>query len=161
MLERLRGVRARPWEVGGWLLGYWTEDRGSLVVTHATPPISRGTPFGVQISGKGHRVLFDAAWDASAGAVTFLGDWHTHPRGAPSPSKRDRRAVQKLATEPDYGTPNPLLAISATGRWPWSMTLPIVRFFVGRPDQDPTRIEPIPFADLPAAAAAVPHGRWD
>src|SRR4051812_27793075 len=42
-------LRAAPWEVGGWLLGYWTGDERTVVVSHATPPGPRGTPFGVRI----------------------------------------------------------------------------------------------------------------
>lgn len=107
----------RPWEVGGWLLGYWSENRSAIVVTHSTPPASRGTPFGVTISGRGHRKLFNEIYDRTGGHATFLGDWHTHPSGSAHPSPRDISALEQLARHPDYGTPVPLIAITATGRW--------------------------------------------
>lgn len=104
VLDRLMRIPGRPWEVGGWLLGWWSDDGSETLVTHATPPASRGTPFGVTISGRGHRPMFDAAWNASGGTVTFLGDWHTHPGGPAAVSERDRKAMRQLASDPDFGT---------------------------------------------------------
>lgn len=112
----LASAPARPWEVGGWLQGYWSAERGAVVVTHHTPPASRGTGFGVTISGRGHRRRFDRIYDETDGRATFLGDWHSHPAGPASPSHRDVLAMAQLATDPDYGTPTPLIAIVATGR---------------------------------------------
>jgi hypothetical protein len=61
-------------------LGYWAGDRSAIVATHATPAARRGSPFGVWISGDGHRERFHEAWEASGGHVTFLGDWQHAPR---------------------------------------------------------------------------------
>jgi len=32
----------------------------------------------------------------------FLGDWHYHPRGRGKPSRKDRRVLGYLTTDPDY-----------------------------------------------------------
>ena len=159
VLQRLLAVEQRPWEVGGWLLGWWAEDRASLFVTHATPPASRGTPFGVTISGHGHRPFFDEAWDRSQGHVTFLGDWHTHPGGPAIPSRRDRAAAASLAEDPDFGTPEPLLAIVATPRWPWSRRKAAVAFFVRR-DEILELLDILVAERLPEIAQRVPDWRW-
>jgi len=159
VVQRLLAVERRPWEVGGWLLGWWADDRTSLFVTHATPPASRGTPFGVTISGRGHRDFFDEAWDSSQGHVTFLGDWHTHPGGPPIPSKRDRAAAAALAQEPDFGTPEPLLAIVATPRWPRSQREASARFVVSR-DESLHPLEVNLTDRLPALAQRVRDSRW-
>jgi integrative and conjugative element protein (TIGR02256 family) len=159
VLDRLARVPGRPWEVGGWLLGWWSDDGCELFVTHATPPASRGTPFGVTISGRGHRPLFDAAWDASGGTVTFLGDWHTHPGGPAALSERDRKAMRQLSSDPDFGTSQPLIAIVATSRWPWSRTEPTIRFYVGTSDE-PREFGPNRVDRLPPIAACVPDWRW-
>jgi hypothetical protein len=134
--------------VGGWLLGYRVGS--SLVVTHATPP-TRGTPFGVTISGAGHRPAFDALWDATAGRVTFLGDWHSHPAGPDSPSARDRAAVIQIAEDPDFKTLEPLIAIVATGRLP-RRAHHRPRFFVGNRGGELRELAPRPFAAVPAVA---------
>lgn len=158
--HRFLAVPARPWEVGGWLLGYWKADGRTVFVTHATPPGPRGWPWGVRISGAGHRERFDAAWTASAGSVTFLGDWHSHPGGPATPSVRDRAAMEKLATDDNYGTPQPLAAIIATPRWPWSDTRREVQFILRGADNS---ISTLPYSVtgyLPAAAARVPTWPW-
>lgn len=149
-------VPPRPWEVGGWLLGYWTGDENNVFVTHATPPGPRGWPWGVRISGAGHRQHFDAAWAASGRHVTFLGDWHTHPGGPARPSSRDRAAMGKLAKDDDYGTPRPVIGVIETPRWPWTSNGRQVQFFLKGRDQAVRRV-PYALTDhLPAAAAGVP-----
>ncbi len=116
VLAALMARPARPWEVGGWLLGYWAADRSAVVVSHHTPAASRGTAFGVTICGQGHRKRFDAIFEATGGRASFIGDWHTHPAGPPQPSWQDLNAMKQLAEDPDYGTPCPLIAILSTGR---------------------------------------------
>lgn len=116
VLTMFDALPTRPWEIGGWLIGYWTTDRAAVVVTHATRPAVRGTPFGIEISAKGHRRRFDEIYDQTGGRATFLGDWHTHPGGGASPSGTDRTALKQLATDPDYDTPEPVIAIVSTGR---------------------------------------------
>lgn len=116
VIDRLLSLPGRPWEVGGWLLGF--ADGDELVVTHATPPGAPGSPLHVRISGRGHRPHFDRLWDETGGVVTYLGDWHSHPGGPAAPSDRDRRAVQMIASDPDFATPRPLIVIAATPRWP-------------------------------------------
>jgi integrative and conjugative element protein (TIGR02256 family) len=158
--EHLQSLCAAPWEIGGWLLGYWTEVLDHVVVTHATPPGRRGTPFGVRISGQGHRARFDQAWDASGGHVTFLGDWHTHPGGPALPSTTDRRALDKLASNPDYGTPTPLIAIIQNPRFGWSSTPRRVAWFVRADEDEPRVLAPARFESLPHCVAAVPNWAW-
>lgn len=158
VVERLAALPPRPWEVGGWLLGYWSEGGSELFVTHATPP-SRGTPFFVRLSGRGHRGRFDEAWDATGGQVTFLGDWHTHPGGNPSPSDRDESALCQLAEDPDYGTPEPLMAIVASARWPWQRDAGEAVFFLGGGEKA-AQCSAHSVATLPATVDQVPTWRW-
>lgn len=155
--ECLASLPARPWEVGGWLLGYSDEEAGAIVVTHVTPP-SHGTPFSIRISGYGHRRYFDQAWCASAGHVTFLGDWHTHPGGPPTPSERDEEAMRQIAGDPDFGSGPTLIAITAAGRWrrPTSVE---TRFYVLERDA-PQRLLPRVIDQLPPLVDRVPSWRW-
>jgi integrative and conjugative element protein (TIGR02256 family) len=155
MIRDLCAVPSRPFEVGGWLLGYWTASENALVVTHATPPASRGWPWGVRITGEGHRDKFEAAWAASEGHVTFLGDWHTHPGGPATPSMRDMHAMTKLATDEDYGSPRPLIAIVATRKWPWSRAPGVVAFYLRDSDGEVRSLDHESFEVLPGPAAAV------
>jgi integrative and conjugative element protein (TIGR02256 family) len=157
-LQRFEELPQRPWEVGGWLLGYSDEEANSLVLTHATPP-SRGTPFFVRISGRHHRPYFDQAWSATSGLITFVGDWHTHPGGHPTPSERDEAAMRQLHSDPDYGEGPLLTAIAGTGRWPGRRRLTDTRFFTLR-REEPVRLRPVLLDDLPDPAHRVPNWRW-
>lgn len=160
VIANLARLPARPWEVGGWLLGYWTGDQAALFVTHATPPARRGTPRGVRISGEGHREHFDCAWEASGGHVTFLGDWHTHPGCVATPSKRDLIALRDIAQEPDFGTPNPLAGLVRTARWPFLTARSESRWHVRDGEGVVHELVPRIAHSLPDAAQAVPRWRW-
>lgn len=159
LLERLQELPPRPWEVGGWLLGYWSEDRATIVVTHGTPPAVRGTAFGITISGKGHRRRFDEAWACSNGHVTFIGDWHTHPGGPTTPSATDHRAMRQLYEDRDYGTPEPLIAIASVPRLDPTRSVELA-FYLRRTDGQVLRVKATPFENLPAEARPVPEWPW-
>jgi integrative and conjugative element protein (TIGR02256 family) len=158
VVDKLRSLPRRPWEVGGWLLGYWTADRTAVMVTHATPPGPRGTPWGVRISAAGHRPRFDEAWEASGGLVTFLGDWHTHPGGPARPSDRDRRAAQLLATDLDFRTPTPVIAIVAQPRLISRAGYVEIGWYVH--DDTLDSLDVSVSRSLPDAARSVPKWPW-
>ena len=160
VVDHLGQLPARPYEVGGWLLGFWAEDDSAVFITHATPPGARGTPFGVHISGRGHRRLFDAAWDVSDGAITFLGDWHTHPGCPPLPSDQDQKAMTKLATRKKYGTALPLMAILGTARWPWTTDPHTLALYVRGRDGKLAALQLIVTDEMPPEGAAVPSWPW-
>lgn len=157
---QLLALPARPQEVAGWLLGYWTGNGDHLFVTHATPPGPAGTAAGVQVGGEGHRSRFDEAWAASGGHVTFLGDWHTHPRGAPVPSHRDRQALEQLASRPAYGTPQPLITIVQVPSQPWWPGRRCIACYLRKFDGSICSVAPRITAEMPDEASGVPVWPW-
>jgi integrative and conjugative element protein (TIGR02256 family) len=159
VLARLARLPARPWEVGGWLLGFWTGDERELFVTHAMPPVGRGTPFGVRISGAGHRERFDEAWEASGGRITFVGDWHTHPGCPATPSDRDLAALLQLSDNTDFGTRRPLAGIVQMPRWPFSTFPREVRWHLFDGEEVVRELEPRVTSELPEVAVAIPD--WE
>lgn len=48
--------------------------------------------------------------------VAYIGDWHTHPFAAPTPSAQDRGAARLIAGEASFRSPTPLSAIVGS-RW--------------------------------------------
>lgn len=98
-------------ETGGLLLGYWGGDE--VVVTTITGPGP---------DARHGRTWFepDSSWQAdqlahlyrdSGRVVTYLGDWHTHPGGAPLPSRRDRKTLRRIRSTPEARAPRPLMGI--------------------------------------------------
>jgi len=68
--------------------------------------------------------------------------------------------MRKLATETDYGTPEPLIAIVQAPRWPWAGTPRAFRCYVRNSDGKPI---PLPYTmmhELPDPAAEVPTWPW-
>lgn len=89
---RHRQVTTGAPEAGGILLGC---RRGlHLHVMHATSPgpKDQGTRVSFVRKDPSHQVRARRVWEQSEHIVDYLGEWHTHPEAAPSPSSTDRLA---------------------------------------------------------------------
>ncbi len=76
-------------EQGGILLGAYREQGLEIVgLTEAAPADERTLTHFVR-QDPAHQVAATAAWNASGGQVTMVGEWHTHPFGEPNPSHTD------------------------------------------------------------------------
>lgn len=51
--------------------------------------------------------------------LSYLGDWHTHPLGRPTPSHRDRETLRTISRYPDARCPQPLMLILGGGDGSW------------------------------------------
>lgn len=101
-----------PNETGGLLLGYWAQE-GEAVVTGVVGPGSGASHWLYGFApdaGYQERELAEA-YRASAGQVTYLGDWHTHPGSIAEPSRKDRGTIRRIAAEPEARCPHPLMII--------------------------------------------------
>jgi integrative and conjugative element protein (TIGR02256 family) len=93
-------------EAGGVLLGRHLRDGNAIVVDAVTVPMDgdRRTRTRFHRAQRRHQAAIDAAWAASEGTCTYLGEWHTHPEPVPTPSLVDwadwrRRLRQDRYTE--------------------------------------------------------------
>ena len=58
----------------------------------------------------------------------YLGEWHFHPRGSPTPSGNDRRAMAKIALDDVYRCPEPILVIlGGRPKSDWSLSATLFR----------------------------------
>lgn len=91
-------TKAWPSETGGVMCGYVA--RGNDVVVELLSnagPQAEHTP-GRYVPDYEFDIEFVAkAYGDSGRSTTYLGDWHTHPGGAPTPSLTDRRALWRVA----------------------------------------------------------------
>lgn len=88
-----------PVETGGTLVGSIDLDRRHLYVTglRPPPPDSRHYPAAFERGVAALRSEFEHIEARTGGALTYLGEWHTHPRGmASQPSGDDRRLLAWL-----------------------------------------------------------------
>lgn len=103
------GERIFPLETGGLLMGYWN---GEPVVTHVIGPGPGATHqrFNFEPDYSWHTAEVDRLYREND-QVTYLGDWHTHPCGSPTPSPMDMGVLQMLKDNKEARTPKPLMII--------------------------------------------------
>jgi integrative and conjugative element protein (TIGR02256 family) len=123
--------RACPDETGGMLLGWENDERQEIVVTTIVGPGPNAvhSPAAFQPDAEWQQQHLDAHYERSAGRITYLGDWHVHPRGGFGMSRRDRRTMAKTARHTDARCPHPLMGLVAwtddsyrVGVWRWAPT---------------------------------------
>jgi len=102
-----------PRETGGVLMGYWSNDTFQAVITHVIGPGPNAVHHLDSFTPDGEFQLseIERIYRESGRIITYLGDWHTHPIGGGEPSKRDRKTLRKIASDPEARAPNPLMAI--------------------------------------------------
>jgi hypothetical protein len=114
-LARLRDARL-PRETGGVLLGIADMSRKSIHVAHALtePEDSRGSPEGFERGVVGLKAAVNAAVETSLHQLSYVGEWHSHPRrSSPLPSTVDLAQIVWLGNELEHeGLPG-LMAIAA------------------------------------------------
>ena len=96
-LERFRQMAKSSPEAGGILMGYC---RGPHThVTEATIPTSRDVQrrFGFFRHAAHHQRVARRRWKESGETMDYVGEWHTHPEDAPSPSGVDLQHWQEIA----------------------------------------------------------------
>jgi len=103
------GDRRLPAETGGVLIGYLVDEDDAVVVTEVIGP-------GPKAKHRRNGFEPDAAWQdfeiarlyrASRRTRTYLGDWHTHPDGAPRPSNKDHATGRRIGKCAEARMPRP------------------------------------------------------
>lgn len=103
--------RARDFETGGILVGTYSEDRRTAQVTEAlpAPSDSKAGPTWFLRGVKGLSAKLRRRWRSGGGY--YLGEWHYHPAGTPTPSRRDTMQMRFISKSGKYQCPEPVLVI--------------------------------------------------
>lgn len=103
--------RARGRETGGILVGSYSADGRRAVVERASGPGkgSTATPTRFFRGTGGLQSWLTRLWKRNSGY--YLGEWHLHPGGRPDPSRLDREQMQRIANDPAYNCPEPVLVV--------------------------------------------------
>lgn len=102
-----------PKEFGGVLVGNYSEDGRSAVVSRIiTPTKFKNSP--TSFTPNPHCI--NQQLRNLPTQLQYLGDWHSHPDGPGQSSTTDKATIAKLAAHPDVRTRNPLLLIAQTKR---------------------------------------------
>lgn len=122
---RREAERSYPRESGGVLLGYIdAEDAKQIeVLKQIGPgPDARHEPHRFEPDGEWQAQLIAATYENSGRIVTYLGDWHSHPRGGRKPSGLDRSTARKIAGSPAARAPHPMIVILHGGPTEWDLS---------------------------------------
>lgn len=100
-------------ETGGVLIGSYDRDGRRATVTEATMK-SKDSRSGRTWFQRGVRGLQDVLQLRWSQAQYYIGEWHSHPGGAPEPSGNDVREMQAISREISYQCPKPIMIIAGT-----------------------------------------------
>jgi integrative and conjugative element protein (TIGR02256 family) len=115
LLDTMKALasEATPNETGGTLVGYYSEDRRVAFVTQVL--VAKA---GARRKRSGFFRPPDSVDDQlrrvykeTKGRTYFLGDWHSHPLGQPTPSSVDLGTLRGLARSPSVATDTPIMII--------------------------------------------------
>jgi integrative and conjugative element protein (TIGR02256 family) len=114
--------RRYPRESGGVLLGWVDSNHAKRikVIKQIGPgPKAGHETHRFEPDGEWQARRIAAAYENSGRTVTYLGDWHSHPRGGSTPSELDRSTARKIAEAPEARAPHPLILIlhGRPGEW--------------------------------------------
>ncbi|OGQ94912.1 MAG: hypothetical protein A2284_18900 [Deltaproteobacteria bacterium RIFOXYA12_FULL_61_11] len=122
LLDRLSALREQklPNETGGVLLGSFDVERSILYIADAlpSPPDSEEWPTLYIRGSKGLRDAVDNVQQTTHGMIEYVGEWHSHPRGACTAASHDDLEVFAWLTslmEAD-GLPAVMMIVGDPGR---------------------------------------------
>lgn len=114
-----------PYETGGVLMGYWSVTPRAVVVVAIIGPgpdaVHRSrsfTPDHAFQEEEIERIYLD-----SGRRVTYLGDWHTHPKGIAELSVTDRLTQLRIGRHRKARAETAVMAILAGGNPSWTLRL--------------------------------------
>jgi integrative and conjugative element protein (TIGR02256 family) len=106
-------ANSKPRETGGTLVGHYSEDlRDAFVTAALEATIGAGKQRARfyrppdNVDGQLARI-----YDESGGLIHYLGEWHTHPDAAPTPSPTDLSTLRSLARSRSVATDTPFMVI--------------------------------------------------
>jgi hypothetical protein len=111
--------RSRGIETGGILVGRYTEDCSTVIITEAPPPPTdsdRGSTW-FHRGVAGLHTLLKSAWERKP-RTHYVGEWHYHPAYIVEPSSDDLAQMYRISADPRYRCHDPVMIIagkSSTG----------------------------------------------
>jgi len=108
----LECTKAQDRETGGILIGYYTEDESTAIITEASAPprdsIGGGNWFQRGLAGL--KTLLLRRWNQKQ-RMYYLGEWHYHPTMHIEPSHEDIHQLWEIRASPNYHCQEPIMLI--------------------------------------------------
>lgn len=138
-----------PYETGGMLLGYVAKDSDVIVTAIIGPgPKAKHGRFRFVPDAEYQQTELETHFYKTDSRETYLGDWHTHPRGSCQLSMVDKRTLTRIARTTSSGTQHPIMAILCGDNADWKIGAvkflsATRRFFLY--EHHLTKLEPVTF----------------
>lgn len=100
-----------PLETGGVLLGRASGQHVEVINAVGAGPAADHSPHSFVPDRDWQYDRIDEIFYAEGGRISYLGDWHSHPGGAPVPSRTDRALLADTAANPACQCPEPIMVI--------------------------------------------------
>jgi integrative and conjugative element protein (TIGR02256 family) len=103
-----------PLETGGVLIGRYNRSRDLAQILSVTQPPrdSRRGRTWFERGTAGLARALERLWSRpGTSRLYYLGEWHSHPDAAPTPSRTDCRQMEEIANQESYRCPEPVLLI--------------------------------------------------
>ena len=106
-------ARSKRLETGGILIGHYSEDKTTAIVTIATPA-PRDSRASFSSFERGVKDLESQLQNAWNNGRHYVGEWHYHTLPLPRPSETDLRSLAEIASNPKMYCSNPILLIAGS-----------------------------------------------
>jgi integrative and conjugative element protein (TIGR02256 family) len=117
----LEAAERFPRETGGVLTGFWSSATEAVITSAVGPgPRAIHREFSFVPDNDYHVAEVKRIYLESNQVETYLGDWHTHPKGSGRLSKTDMKTLKHIAKSPHARVPHPLMAI-LSGEKEWKL----------------------------------------
>jgi len=111
-----------PLETGGMLLGYQADNGDAVVTAIIGPgPNARHRRYRFTPDPDYQQAQLEAHFWKTDGRETYLGDWHTHPRGPCALTFMDKRTLHRIACTTSSGTTRPIMMVLAGSGEGWTL----------------------------------------
>lgn len=106
---RKQALEAFPNETGGFLVGKYSDDNRSAIVSLVLNPVKiTSGPTSFQRETDGMESVWDELYKEG---LIYLGEWHSHPNGSSMYSATDKKALTNIAQCKDVLIRNPIMLI--------------------------------------------------
>jgi integrative and conjugative element protein (TIGR02256 family) len=108
-----------PNETGGVLMGYWAANEVVITDSIRGGPLAQRTPTRFLPDHSYQARAIEEIYNSSGGSHSYLGDWHTHPRGRLALSPTDVLTLRRIAKHREARVASPIMMLLA-GDHEWS-----------------------------------------
>ena len=112
-IQRSARLNGREFETGGHLFGERDDAAKVMWVSEVTgpPPDSMASASEFVCGVEGVEAVTKQKNKFSRGSVSFIGMWHTHPNGNPTPSITDYNAMLSIVEKPEFSCARSILLV--------------------------------------------------